>query len=79
LAGRRFQSLPRLQAQRASLAYDGGSAARMQGLFHDAQDLVVLPAIDPDDARGIKPEADEAGQIAVGAARSPKCVSFPDA
>ena len=51
----------------------------MQSLLHDAQNLVVLPAIDPDDARGIKAEGCEAWHIAIGAARSPKRVSFPDA
>ena len=54
LPRRRVQPSPRLQAQRSCLAYNGGQRLRMQGLFHDAQNLVVLPAIDPDDAGGVE-------------------------
>jgi hypothetical protein len=75
----RVQPSSRFQAQRSRLSHDGGKRARMQSLLHDAQDLVVLPAIDPDDALSVEAEAGEAGQIAIGAARSPKRVSFPDA
>ncbi len=68
VAGRRVEPAPRLQAQRSCLAYNGGNRPRMQSLFHDAQNLIVLPAIDPDDPGRIEPEADETGRIAIGAA-----------
>jgi hypothetical protein len=71
LPRRRVQPSPRLQAQRSRLAYNGGKRARMQSLLHDAQNLVVFPAIDPDDALGVEAEAGETWGIAIGSARSP--------
>jgi len=44
----------------------------MKRLFHDAQNLGILPAIDPNDAGRIEPEAAQAGRITVGPARSPQ-------
>ena len=78
LPRRRVQPSPRFQAQRSRFANNDGKRPRMQGLFHDSQNLVILPAIDPDDALSVEAEAGEAGRIAIGAARSPKRVSFPD-
>jgi hypothetical protein len=48
----------------------------MQSLLHDAQNLGILPAFDPDDADWIEAEAGKAGRIAIGAAQSPERVSF---
>ena len=48
----------------------------MQSLLHDAQNLGILPAFDPDDTRRLQAEAGEAGRIAIGAAQSPERVSF---
>ena len=79
LARRRIEPPARLQAQRSRLTYNGGKRARMKGLLHDAQNLGILPAFDPDDTRRLQAEADEAGRIAIGAAESPERISFPDA
>ncbi len=49
----------------------------MQSLLHDAQNFVILPAFDPDDAERIEAEAEEAGRIAIGTVRSPQRISFP--
>ncbi len=43
----------RLEAQRARLAQNRGQRAGMQGFLHDAQNIGILCAIDPDDARGL--------------------------
>ncbi len=48
----------------------------MQRLLHDAYDFGVLPALDPDDARRVEAEADEARQITIGLASSPQDISF---
>jgi hypothetical protein len=69
----------RLQAQRPRLTDNNGKRPRMKGLLHDAQNLGILPAFDPDDAGRLQAEAGEAGRIAIGAAQSPERISFPDA
>ena len=69
----------RLQAQRPRLTDNGGKRPRMKGLLHDAQNLGILPAFDPDDTRRLQAEAGEARRIAIGAAQSPERISFPDA
>ncbi len=68
LPRRRVQPSPCFQAQRSCLADNRGQRPRMQSLFHDAQNLVILPAFNPEDAGRIEPEANEAGRIAIGAA-----------
>ncbi len=73
----RVKPASRLQAERARLANNGSERPRMQSLLHDAQNLGVLPAFDPDDAERIEAEAVEAGRIAIGKARSPQRISFP--
>jgi hypothetical protein len=40
-----------LQAQRSCLSYNGGKRERMESLLHDAQNLGIFPAFDPDDTR----------------------------
>jgi hypothetical protein len=79
LARRGIESPARLQAQRPCLTDNGGKRARMQGLLHDAQNLGILPAFDPDDAGRLQAEAGKAGRIAIGAAQGPERISFPDA
>ena len=79
LTRRGIESPARLQAQRPRLTHNGGKRERMKGLLHDAQNLGILPAFDPDDARRLQAEAGEAGRIAIGAAQSPERRSFPDA
>ena len=69
----------RLQAQRPRLTDNDGKRPRMKGLLHDAQNLGILPAFDPDDTRRLQAEAGEAGRIAIGAAQSPERTSFLDA
>jgi hypothetical protein len=67
-AGRSVEPPACLQAQRPRLSYNGGKRERMESLLHDAQNLSIFPAFDPDDTRRIQAEADEAGRIAIGAA-----------
>jgi hypothetical protein len=68
LARRSVEPSACLQAQRSCLSYNGGKRERMESLLHDAQNLSIFPAFDPDDTRRIQAEADEAGRIAIGAA-----------
>jgi uracil-DNA glycosylase len=79
LPGRRVEPAPRLQGQRARFAQHGGQRPRMQRLFHDAQDLAVLAAVDPDDAARIEAEACEPGRVAVAADRRPEQMTLPAA
>ena len=44
----------------------------MQGLLHHAQNLSILRAIDPDDARGVEAKAGQGWRIAIGKACRPK-------
>ena len=46
-----------LQVQRGRLAQNRRRRTRMQGFLHDAQDLGLLRAIDPDDAGRIEAQA----------------------
>jgi hypothetical protein len=44
----------------------------MQGFLHDAQDPGIFRAMDPDDARRVKPQAGKPWRIAIGMACRPK-------
>jgi hypothetical protein len=72
LPGRRVEPAPSLQAQCARFAQHGGQRPRMQRLFHDAQDLAVIPALNPDDAARIEAEARETRRVAVASDRRPE-------
>ena len=62
---------PARERAQARLAKDGSQRARVQSLFHDAQDLGILRTVDPDDAGRIEAQAEEARRIAIGLARRP--------
>lgn len=47
----------------------------MERLLHDAKNLGILPAFDPDDAPRVEAEAGEARRIAVRAAHSPQRIA----
>ncbi len=76
LAGCRIEPPPGLQAQRARLAQNRGQRPRMKRLLHHAQNLGILPAIDPDDASRIEAEARQPRRIAIGPARRPQHMSL---
>ncbi len=76
LPGRCVEPSTHLQTQRARLAHNRGQRPRMQSFFHDAQDLGVLPAIDPHDAGRVETEARQPWRIAIGAARCPQHISL---
>ncbi len=79
LPGRRVEPPPGLQGKRARFAEHGGKRPRMQRLLHHAQNLVVLPALDPDDAAWIEAEAREPRRVAIAPARNPQERAAPAA
>jgi len=61
-----------LQAKRARLAQNRSQRAGMQSFLHDAQDLSIFRAFDPNDAGRIKAQAGQPRRIAIGPACRPE-------
>lgn len=70
--GGELQPPRRSQRDAVEFTDDAGKAAHSQPLFHDGQDLRVLPCFAEDDPVWMKPNASERGREKVAAVQAPK-------